>query len=190
MTHDSFSHGLVKSKLWLCEQLEIALDNENIKNPAVNILAGWDSLLAFMLLSRRPQFYGVVNSYDIDPNATELANKLCDHWIYEYPKVYNHTKDIHTLDFSNTGKESIFINCSVDQLKTTSWYDNIPAGRLVCLQCTDLPTSHNNWNVEQSYSDIGQFIDAYKMDRLAYADYITINYDHLKYKRYMIIGIK
>ena len=189
-THESFSHSLVRSKLWLCEQLEQVLDNESIKNPAVNILASWDSLLAFMMLTRRPKFYGVVNAYDVDSDAIENANKLCDHWIFEYPKVYNHTKDINTLDFSSTGNESIFINCSVDQLDGTEWYDIIPDNRLVCLQTTDLPLSTTEWNIKQSYVDKSLFSKTYAVRRLIYCDSIDINYGHLNFKRHMMIGIK
>jgi hypothetical protein len=189
-THESFSHSLVRSKLWLCEQLEQVLDNESIKNPAVNILASWDSLLAFMLLTRRPKFYGVVNAYDMDSTATESANKLCDYWQYEYPKVYNHIRDINTLDFSNTGNESIFINCSVDQLEGTSWYNVIPDDRLVCLQTTNLPTDTTEWDIKQSYFDKALFTEAYKVRRLIYCDTIDINYGHLEFKRHMMIGIK
>ena len=189
-TYESFSHGLVASKLWLCERLEQVLDNESIKNPAVNILASWDSLLAFMMLTRRPRFYGVVNTYDIDVESTDNANKLCDHWQFEYPKVYNHTRDIKTLDFSNTGNESIFINCSVDQLDNTSWYNIIPDNRLVCLQTTDLPTDTTEWNIKQSYADMSLFTETYKLRRLIYCDSININYGHLKFKRHMMIGIK
>jgi hypothetical protein len=188
--HESFSHSLVASKLWLCEQLEQVLDNESMKNPAVNILASWDSLLAFMMLTRRPKLYGVVNAYDIDPVATENANKLCDYWQFEYPKVYNHTRDINTLDFSNTGNESIFINCSVDQLNGTDWYNAIPNNRLVCLQTTDLPLNTTEWHIKQSYVDKALFSETYKVRRLIYCDSIDINYDHMKFKRHMMIGIK
>jgi len=188
--HESFSHSLVQSKLWLCERIEQVIDNEGIKNPAVNILASWDSLLAFMMLTRRPRFYGIVNAYDIDPIATENANKLCDHWQFEYPKVYNHTRDINTLDFSNTGSESIFINCSVDQLDNTSWYDVIPDNRLVCFQSTNLPINTIDWDIKQSYADMSLFTETYKVQKLIYCDSININYEHLRFKRHMMIGVK
>lgn len=143
-----------------------------------------------MLLTRRPKFYGVVNAYDMDLVSTESANKICDHWQYEYPKVYNHTRDINTLDFSNTGSESIFINCSVDQLDNTTWYDVIPDNRLVCFQTTDLPTTSTEWQVNQSYADKSLFTETYKVRRLLYCDSIDINYGYLKFKRHMMIGIK
>lgn len=188
--HESFSHSLVSSKLWLCEKLETAIDNENIKNPSINVLASWDNLLSFMLLTRRPKFYGVVNAYDIDNDSTKMADKITDYWKYDYPKVYNHTFDITLLNFSNTGNESIFINCSVDQMDNTSWYNIIPDNRLVCFQSTDLPISNTPWDIKQSYNSIVEFTETYKVRRLLYGDSININYGHLNYKRHMMIGIK
>ena len=93
-SYESFSHSLVASKLWLCEELEWVLDKQLIKNPVVNILASWDSMLAFMMLIRRPKFYGVVNAYDIDSSSVADANNILDHWIYEYTIVYNHVNYI------------------------------------------------------------------------------------------------
>lgn len=189
-SHESFSHGLVASKLWLCEKLENVIDNENIVNPSLHILASWDNLITFMLLTRRPKFYGVVNAYDMDSESTTNANKICDYWKFEYPKVYNHTRDINTLDFSNTGTESIFINTSVDQIDGTTWYNTIPDNRLVCLQTTNLPTTTTDWHIKQSYNILTNFTETYKVSRLLYCDSIDINYGHLKFKRHMMIGIK
>ena len=31
--HESFSHSLIASKLWLCEKLERVIDEQSIKNP-------------------------------------------------------------------------------------------------------------------------------------------------------------
>jgi hypothetical protein len=188
--YESFSHSLVLSKLWLCEQLEYALDDENIKNPSVNILASWDSLLAFMLLTRRPRHYKEINAYDIDSQATANANKICDHWRFEYPSVYNHNKDINTLDFSNIDNESIFINCSVDQIDTTEWYNVIPDNSLICIQSTDLPVTHTQWEITQSYSNLKEFTDVYPIKRLIYYDSVKIEYSHLSFNRHMLIGIK
>ena len=188
--YESFSHGLVSSKLWLCEKLEKVIDNENIVNPSLHMLASWDNLLTFMLLTRRPKFYGVVNAYDMDSKSTTNANKICDYWKFEYPKVYNHTQDINTLSFSNTGIESIFINTSVDQIDNTTWYDIIPKDRLVCLQTTNVPTTTTEWHIKQSYNILTDFTETYKVSRLLYCDSIDINYGHLKFKRHMMIGIK
>jgi hypothetical protein len=186
---ESFSHSLVASKLWLCDKLENAIDNESIINPVVNILASWDSLLAFMMNVRRPNFYQVFNNYDIDSESVNNADKICDHWRYEYPKIYNNIKDINTLDFSSSGNESVFINCSIDQIEGTGWYDIIPEGSLVCLQCTNLPIGYDRWLVTQGYT-LEEFIKTYYMSRFIFTDSKTITYSHFTFNRHMLIGIK
>lgn len=190
MTHESFNHGLVSSKIWLCEELETVLDNNAIKNPILHVLAGWDNLLSFMLLTRRPKFYGVIHSYDIDIESIKLADEICDNWQYEYPKVYNHVIDINTLDFSSSTKESVFINCSVDQMSTNEWFNKIPEGSVVCLQCTDMPTDTQLWHVNESYQSVNDFASVYKLNQILYMNSKEIVYSHLKYKRHMLIGIK
>jgi len=188
--NDSFSHGLVTSKLWLCEELERVLHNNEIHNPALNILGSWNNLLAFMLLIRKPHSYGVVNAYDIDPDAIADANKICDTWKFEYPKVYNHVADAHTLNFSSTGKESIFINCSVDQFDSTTWYDNIPSGRLVCIQATDINDENEPWLVKQKCENIVTLTTRYPVSKLLYSGTKSVNYYDWSYNRLMMIGIK
>lgn len=187
--YESFSHSLVASKLWLCENLERVIDNEGIINPVVNVLASWDSLLAFMMATRRPKFYGVFNMYDMDSESIERANKLCDYWTYEYPKIYNNHRDINTLDFTNAGRESVFVNCSVDQIDGVDWYNVIPSNKLVCLQCTNLPTSHEGWHIKQSYT-IEDLMQTYKMSKYLFCETKTFDYGHLTFNRHMVIGIK
>lgn len=187
--YQSFSHSLINSKLWLCDSLETAIDNEHIRNPIVNILASWDSLLAFMMAVRRPNFYGMFNTYDIDVESVNRAERICDHWKYEYPKMYHYNKDIRTLNFSNSGKESVFINCSVDQIEGTEWYDIIPIGTLVCLQCTNLSTDHTDWDIKQSYS-LEEFMKTYPMSRFLVNESKTFAYSHLVFDRHMLIGVK
>jgi len=190
ITNESFNHGLVASKLWLCQELETILDNRAIRNPIVHVLAGWNNLLGFMMLTRRPNFYGVVHSYDIDTQAVHDADIICDYWNYEYPKVYNHARDINSLDFSSSGRESVFINCSVDQLKDNEWYNRIPVGSLVCLQATNMPTDNKMWHVHQSFESIIDLTETFKVGELLYANTKSITYSHLQYKRHMMIGIK
>jgi len=187
--YESFSHSLVSSKLWLCETLERILDEQLIKSPIVNVLASWDSLLAFMMVVRRPEFYGAFHTYDVEEESVEKSKQLCDHWNYEYPRMYHHTKDINGLNFSSVGKEAVFINCSVDQIDGTSWYDSLPEGSLVCLQCTDLPTTHEGWYIKQSYT-IEDFMRTYRMSLFLYCESKKFDYGHLKFNRHMLIGIK
>jgi hypothetical protein len=188
--YDAFSHGLVTSKLWLCEELENVIHNNNVKNPALNILGSWNNLLAFMLLIRKPNTYGVVNAYDSDPTAIDEAEKITDTWKHEYPKVYNHVINVDEINFSSCGKESIFINCSVDQFESTTWYDHIPAGRIVCIQSTDMTDESEPWLVKQSTKDIVELTNRYKVSKLLYGGSRKIEYHNWNYNRFLMIGVK
>lgn len=187
--YESFRHSLVASKIWLCAELEKAIDTEIILNAKLNILASWDNLLAFMLIIRNPNKYGVINSYDHNVEHVEMADYITDCWKYEYPKVYNYKKDINTLNFYDTDRESVFINCSVDQINNTSWYNTIPEDRLVVLQCTDLPVNFEGWDIVQSH-DLEGLTKTYPCKKIIYSGTKSFDYGHLKYNRHMIIGIK
>jgi hypothetical protein len=186
--YESFSHSLVASKLWLCQNLENTIDAEVIKNPIIQILGGWDNLLGFMLNIRRPNFYGSIHNYDISPDHIAMADKLCDHWLYEYPKVYNSVADIRKLTF-NFERQSIFVNCSVDQIEGTDWFGIIPEGSLVCLQCTDLPVGYEGWDIQQSHTLDG-LQKTYPLTQIKYSGYKEFDYSHLRFNRNMIIGFK
>jgi hypothetical protein len=188
--YESFYHGLVNSKIWLCSELEHAIHIKKMHNPALHILACWHNLLAFMLITRRSGFYGVIHGYDIDPEAIEVANKITNTWQHDYPKVYNQVLDINNTDFSSHGKESIFINCSVDQLDSTKWFETIAKDRMVCLQATDVQNADEPWLVKQTTKDINELKDRFQLSEILYEGVREVNYHTLKYNRFMLIGIK
>jgi hypothetical protein len=188
-THESFYHGLVKSKLWLCEELETAMYRECISKPTLHILGCWDNLLAFMLLTRKPEYYNSVYGYDIDPEAITNANKVCDMWKYESPKVTNIIQDVNDTDYS-THTNSIFINCSIDQMDSNNWYNSVPKGSLVCIQTTNMTDTGFPWYIKQTTDSLSELVDRFNLSNLLYSGVKNINYETNGYKRYMIIGTK
>jgi len=188
-THESFYHGLIKSKLWLCEELEKAIYRECISKPSLHILGCWDNLLAFMLLTRNPTFYYEVHGYDINTEAIANANKICDMWKYESPKVYNHVQDVNNYDFS-TCINSIFINCSIDQMDSNNWYNSVPKGRLVCIQTTNMKDPEFPWYIKQTTNSLDELVDRFNLSNLIYFGVESIPYGTGDYKRFMIIGRK
>jgi hypothetical protein len=188
-THESFYHGLIKSKLWLCEELETAIYRECLVKPSLHILGCWDNLLAFMLLTRKPTFYNTVHGYDINPEAISNANKVCDMWKYESPKVYNHVQDVNEYDYS-LHANSIFINCSIDQMDNNNWYNSIPNGSLVCIQTTNMKDPEFPWFIKQTTDSLDELVDKFKLSNLLYSGVKNIPYATNGYKRYMIIGTK
>lgn len=189
-THESFYHGLVVSKIWLCEELEIAMYRECFKKPSLHILGCWDNLLAFMLLTRKPKYYNLVNGYDINPEAIANANRICGAWQIEEPKVYNHIADVNQYDFSKFDNEPIFINCSIDQMDNNAWYESIPIGSLVCIQATNVVDTEFPWFIKQTTSSLDELINRFNFSNLLYSGTKRIQYPVNSYKRYMIIGRK
>ena len=119
-----------------------------------------------------------------------MANKITNTWQHDYPKVYNQVLDINNPDFSSHGTESIFINCSVDQLDSTKWFETIAKGRMVCLQATDVQNADEPWLVKQTTKDINELKERFQLSEILYEGVREVNYHTLKYNRFMLIGIK
>ena len=188
-TYESFYHGLVKSKIWLCEELETAIYGKYLTKPTLHILGCWDNLLAFMLLTRKSEYYNVVNGYDINPEAITKADRICDMWKYESPKVYNYVQDVNDYDYSKH-TNSIFINCSIDQMDSNNWYNSVPKGSVVCIQTTNMKDPDFPWFIKQTTDSLDELVDRFKMNNLLYSGVKNIQYESYGYNRYMIIGTK
>ena len=188
-THESFYHGLIKSKLWLCDELETAIYSNYLSKPALHILGCWDNLLAFMLLTRKPELYNVVYGYDINPEAIDNANKVCDMWKYESPKVYNYIQDVNDYDYS-LHTNSIFINCSIDQMDNNNWYNSVSKGSLVCIQTTNMVDPDFPWYIKQTTESLDELINKFNFTKLIYSGEKRMPYKESGFNRYMIIGCK
>jgi hypothetical protein len=187
--YESFYHGLVKSKLWLCKEIETVIVRECLNESNLHILGCWDNLLAFMLLTRKPELYSTVYGYDIDPKAIDNANKVCDMWKYESPKVYNYVQDVNDYDYS-THTNSIFINCSIDQMNNNKWYETVPYNSIVCIQTTNMTDPEFPWYIKQSTNSLDELIDKFNLSKLLYSGEKHMPYKESKFNRYMIIGCK
>jgi hypothetical protein len=188
-THESFYHGLIKSKIWLCEELEIVMYSEFIKNPTLHVLGCWDNLMAFMLLTRKPEFYSTVYGYDINPEAINTANRVCDMWLYEKPHVYNRVQDVNDYDYSSH-TNSVFINCSIDQMDSNKWYETVPDNSIVCIQTTNMTDPDFPWYIKQTTENLDELINKFNFSKLIYSGEKHIQFQKDGYKRFMIIGCK
>lgn len=188
--YHAFSHGLVVSKIWLCEHLEKIMDTEQIQMPIVKILGGWNNLISFMMLVRRPEGYHSFYSYDLDEKNTNAANGICNTWQIQKPFVNNQTIDVLSMDFSDSIENTIFINCSVDQFISTSWYDTIPKNSLVCMQTTDIVDDAPAWEILQKTKDLTELKTKYHMSKILFEGVKNISYPTLSYNRLMLIGFK
>ena len=183
MNYDAFSHGQVKSKLWLCEELEKHIPSKS----NVKILGSWYNVLAFMLLTRNPNNYQCIEGIDINPEVQPIANKLCNYWEIEGNTVKNTLGDANNVDYTNV---QVVINCSPEHMKNTAWYENIPNGTLVCIQSISITDPAYPWLITTPHHGLDDMKTKYPMDHIKYDGQIRIQYDAWGYDRYMLIGIK
>lgn len=188
--YEPFRHGLVVSKIWLCEELEKVFNKLKYNNPTIHVLAGWHNLLSFMMIVRKPIYYNKFYNYDINQNFILAANKLCETWTIEDPKVENIHTDINVFTDYRLTNENVFINCSTDQIDGIAWYDNIPKGSLVCLQTTNLDILGHPWYIKTVTKNCNDFKNKFVMSQVLFCDEKIIDYDTWGYNRLMIIGIK
>ena len=184
--YESFYESLVISKLWLCEELEKILDSRHHINPSIKVLGGWHNLMSFMLLIRRPNYYKQIDSYDKDVEAKAVADMICNAW----SNVTNHIEDVLFLNFSQDPSNTVYINCSVDQFKTTAWYDTIPKGCIVCIQTSDIIDDSQDWEILQKTKDIEELKICYPMSETLYTGLNPFKYKAGDFNRLMLIGIK
>ena len=183
MNYDSFSHGQILSKIWLCEQLEPHVP----KNTKAAILGSWYNVLAFMMLTRRSDLYQFISGIDHDHLATDIADKICNAWTFgDNPKVTNITSDVSEYDYIEF---NLVINCSVEHM-SIDWFDLIPVGTTVCIQSSNVSDATYPWYV--SNPNINQEILAkkYPLSQTLFSGEKEFNYGDWGYKRFMLIGIK
>ncbi len=178
----AFSHGQTMSKIWLCEQLEKHLPKE----ANVFILGSWYNLLGSMMLARNKNLYDNIVGIDIDPTVIEIADKLCESWIIER-KLSNRVDDVLTCDLQGP---DVIVNCSLEHMDDTTWFDHINKGTLVCLQTSDVTDSSDPWFVKQPSPNIGSFLSKYQLTKNLYIGSKKFEYPSITYNRFMLIGIR
>lgn len=181
--YDSFSHGQILSKIWLCEQLESYVP----KHSRAAIVGSWYNVLAFMLLTRRSDLYQYILGVDIDSNATEVADSICNAWrIGCDKKVSNVTADAGKFSYDEF---NLIINCSVEHM-SSDWYDQVPTGALVCIQSSDVTITAHPWLITNPNPDQETLAKKYPLSQTLFSGEKEFNYDSWGYKRFMLIGIK
>lgn len=183
MNYDAFSHGQIKSKLWLCEHLEQHIP----KNANVKVLGSWYNILAFLLLARRPTHYKLIEGIDNNPSAKEIADKLCDAWVIDENIVQNVTGHVNDTLYHDT---QVVINCSPEHMEDDVWFKKIPAGTTVCIQTSNVTDPNEPWLIKTPHATLEETIQKYPLTRTHFSNTLRIQYGDWGYDRYMLIGIK
>jgi SAM-dependent methyltransferase len=183
LNFDSFSHGQIISKIWLCENLEPYI----LKNARIAILGSWYNILSFMMITRQPYKYQHILGIDVNPETIDIADKICSTWTMGINAVVeNKIGDAGNVDFSEF---DVVINCSPEHMPN-DWYNNVKEGTLVCIQTSDVTDSAYPWLVSNPNKDIDTMIEKYPLSQRFFMGTKEIEYTDWGYKRFMTIGLK
>jgi hypothetical protein len=175
----AFSHGQIKSKMWLCDEIEKFLPESS----RIAILGGWYGLTGFLLLTRNNKNIEYVRSYDIDPKVESIADKINNAWICDSWKFKAWTDDVNNVDLSEF---NVIINTSAEHIIDRSWFNKI-TDQLVVIQSTDQIHDDND---EHDYTfSLNELKSKYKMINF-YEGEIGFEYPDKSFNRYMLIGRK
>lgn len=125
----AFSDGQIRSKLWLCDEIEKFLPNRC----RIAILGGWYGLTAFLLLSRGIDKIKEIRSYDLDPKAGPIADNINNAWVCEGWRFKAFTEDANIIDLSGF---DVVINTSAEHIIKRTWFENLK-DQLIVIQSTD-----------------------------------------------------
>lgn len=196
--NDHFSRGQIQSKLWMLDILEEYVETSDVKQ--VVLYGGWYATIAFFLFQK---FNNIKKLYslDLDPTASSISDK------FNYPQCYDEkwrfkafTKDVSDLDWQkqngvwgiknlyaeNSVKTDInpnlIINTSCEHMNE-DWFDQIPDGKLVCLQTNDYFSNPQHVNC---VNNVDEAVEKYPFSQLIYSGEL----DTPEYNRFMLLGIK
>jgi len=197
--NDHFSRGQVMSKLWLMNIIDEHIEIDSIQNIA--LYGGWYATIAYFLFER---FTNIEKLYslDLDPDARWISDK------FNYPQCYDQSwrfkafeADVCNLQWKKRAKNTwyieqlvaendvvcdirpdLIINTSCEHMDDT-WFEQIPSGKLVCLQTNNYfeNTQHIN-----CVNNTAEAEEKYQFSQLIYSGSL----DTPEYERYMLLGIK
>jgi hypothetical protein len=198
--NDHFSRGQIKSKLWLISTLKQLLNEGKIVKSDLSNIAhygGWYATIAHFMFSEfnTNQYYNI----ELDSSCLEIADDFNSEQVYNNWKFKSIPLDVNDIHWYNNTfraatynsnnqivnlevKPTMIINTSCEHMNQ-DWFNNLPAGTLVCLQTNDYFENPQHINC---VSTIGEASAAYKFSELYYAGMIETEI----YNRFMLIGKK
>ena len=173
----SFTHDLIKSKVWLLTELARIAPTVG----TVYVLGSWYGNLGVLLALDPVIRYKQLINVETDPEFLQASERIQDHVGMSNTEYM--LKDANDLDYRQLGSDGVVINTSLTDMPGQAWFDNIPAGTLVVMQSRD----HDPGNEAHSTQDI---IDQYPLSEIIYDGELQLQDPETKYTRYMVIGIR
>ena len=173
----SFTHDLIKSKVWLLTELARIAPEVG----TVYVLGSWYGNLGVLLaldpVIRFKQLINVETDQKFLQTSKRIHNRL------GMRNTEYMLADANNLDYRQLGRDGVVINTSLTDMPGQAWFDRIPAGTLVVMQSRD----HDLGNAAHSTQDI---IDRFPLSEVIYDGELKLQDPETQYTRYMVIGIK
>lgn len=185
---DAFSDAQIRSKLMAVEKLEEIMYGV-YKSVNIDLYAGWYGMTAFLLMTRGRVEAGRIRSYDCDPAATAVANRLNRRYSISQSVFTAYTFDVNHLR-PIPGEVDIIVNTAVEHMDRNDWFQNIPSGTVVLLQGSDLV--HAGMDDPNRISSIDQMKNQYPLRPLYQGSDSTMEFSYPtgSFRRYQIVGTK
>lgn len=186
---DAWSDGQVRSKMWLCQELELRWQ---MKGPAhLWIYGAWYGSLAMFLLIRARIPIRRVQLFDIDAEAIEMSKMVLKYWDINRRVDFDfNVLNCDELDFdqhASSDRPDLVINTSCEHFQSFRWFQNLPQGQRFVVQSTNMahPTHiAKSESLEHFRSELGQ------VQAIDFAGQLSFRYPHFGFDRYMVIGQK
>jgi hypothetical protein len=176
----SRTEDLNLGKLWLLTTLN-RLDLTEFDN--VYVLGSWYGSMGPYLLYKNIKF-DTAYLVDIKPKNTEWTQRLNRQLGIE-DKIIAVTQDCCQTQFR--GDRILVINTSTNDIASTQWLDNVPAGSVVAIQGRDGQPD----NPDNLHQTLESFDRAYPLAEELVLDTIELDgADGQTYKRFMKIGLR
>ena len=173
----SFTHDLIKSKVWLLSELARIAP----KVGTVYVLGSWYGNLGVLLaLDPMIQYKQLIN-VETDQKFLQTSKRIHDRLGIGNAEYM--LKDANDLDYRQLGPGGVVINTSLTDMPGQAWFDCIPAGTLVVMQSRD----NDPGNAAHSTQDI---IDRFPLSEIIYDGELKLQDPETEYTRYMVIGVK
>lgn len=185
LNKDSFSHGQIMSKLWMCDELEKYYTLKGHKPKLVFVYGGWYGILPFMMkiknIFRETKFI----SFDLEEVSNALALKVNNAFVYEDTSFDVQKRNVNELK-PRKSEVDLVINTSCEHIIEDNWFKNLDDGQLVAFQSNNMKHVEHINNVKS----LEEMKKKYRLSNIFYAGEKSFDYGVLKFDRFMLIGTK
>ena len=180
----SWTQDLVFSKLWVARELQRIMKSEGMDEiPVAYVIGSWYGNMSILL---RRAGVNIGRIIDVERN-TEWLN--LGHKIQQQMGLHDiepMNKDANELDYRQLDDPGLVINTSLNDVKHTRWFRNIPTRTLVVLQGRDAVAP----GTEHIYNNPREILKQYPLNTVYYQGTLDLTDPETDYQRSMVIGTK